>query len=76
MNSFGPVLLICKYIIMQGSVFLSVSMAINDPDTNIRSESLHHLFTFESQCFDIWFDPSQAIDEDHDAILKQMLKTD
>lgn len=75
-NSYGPVPMICEYIIMQGEDFLSVSLAVTDPDTNIRTESFHHLFARESRCFDLWFDRALSTDEDHDAILQKMLETE
>ena len=72
-NSYGPMPLICEYIIMQFDEFLSISMAVTDPDTDIRTESLHHLFAHESQCFDLWFDSAMSSDEDHDLIFEKIL---
>ena len=66
-NSYGQMPLICEYIIMQGDDFLAVSMAVTDPDTNIRSETSHRLFAHHSECFDLWFDDGLS-DEDREAI--------
>ncbi len=73
LNSYGPVPLICEYIIMQGDDFLSVSMAVTDPERNIRTETFHHLFSQEGRCFDLWFDIGQSSEEDHDLIMDSIL---
>ena len=72
-DSFGPMPLICEYMIMQGDEFLSISMAVTDPDTDIRTESFHHLFAHESRCFDLWFDSALSSDEDRDQIFDEIL---
>lgn len=54
-DSYGPLPLICEYIIMQGEGFLAISMAVTDPDTDIRTETSHRLFAHEDRCFDLWF---------------------
>lgn len=54
-NSYGPLPLICEYIVMQGDGFLAISMAVTDPDTDIRTETSHRLFAHGGRCFDLWF---------------------
>ena len=66
-DSLAPLPLICEYIIMQGDGFLSVSMAVTDPDTNVRTETSHRLFAHEGRCFDLWFN-SDLGDDDRTAI--------
>lgn len=71
-NSYGPMPLICEYLIMQADGFLSISLAVTDPDTDVRTESSHRLFAYESRCFDLWF--HQETDDDTCAAIFQAIR--
>ena len=66
-SCYGPLPLICEYIVMQGDGFLAISMAVTDPDTDIRTETSHRLFAHGGRCFDLWFVDSLS-DDDRTAI--------
>ena len=74
-DSLGPMPLICEYIIMQGGDFLAVSVAVTDPDTDIRTESSHRLFELEGRCFDLWFARDVISNEESYSILMSICNT-
>ena len=53
LNSLGPR---CEWLSMNADGYKAVSVAITDPQTNIRTESSHYLFVHNGLCHDLWFD--------------------
>ena len=74
-DSFGPMPLICEYIIMQGDGFQAISLAVTEPDTDVRTETSHRLFAHEGKCFDLWFYLDIIDDDQRSVITKNICST-
>ena len=71
LNSLGPV---CEYISMNADGYKAVSLAITDPETEVRTETSRCLFPRNGSCYDLWLDIASTTDEERRAIEKSVLE--
>lgn len=74
LESLGPIPLIPEWIIMNGGNFLAVSLAITDPDTDVRTETSRRMFDHDSMIYDLWVDSALVTEDEKSEIFKSVLK--
>lgn len=65
LDYLAPMPLIPEWILMQGEDFLSINLAITDPDKDIRTETSRRIFVKGGLVYDLWCycDIYEEIDE-------------
>ncbi|MBR1972148.1 MAG: M56 family metallopeptidase [Oscillospiraceae bacterium] len=63
----------CEWLSMNADGYKAVSVAITDPQTNIRTESSHAIFAHNGQCYDLWFDNDVISGKEKENIRKAVM---
>lgn len=65
--------MIPEWIIMEGADFLSVSLSITDPDTNMCKETSRRIFPYNGLVYDFWYDMEFVSEENQKDFLIALL---